>query len=164
MKKYFLLFTCIALSFLFQTAAAQVQANIQVNIGAQPVWGPVGYDRADYYYLPDIDVYYNVSRRKYVYLQEGHWVFSAQLPLKYQDYDMDRAYKVVINDPAPYRHNTQYRADYAKYKGNHSQEIIRNSHDSKYYQIKGHPEHENWKKELHDHKDHHDQKDQHDQH
>jgi hypothetical protein len=103
----------------------------------------------DYYYLPDIDAYYNVPRRQYVYLREGHWTFSSCLPYQYRDYDLNRGYKVVINDPTPYRNNTRYRADYARYKGDHSQEIIRNSHDSRYYQIKGHPEHENWKKEQH---------------
>jgi hypothetical protein len=155
MKIYLLLFMLVTGSFLFQTAAAQVHADVNINIGAQPVWGPVGYDHVEYYYLPDIDAYYNVPRHQYVYMREGNWVFSSHLPSQYHDYDMDRAYKVVINDPTPYRHNTQYRSDYAKYKGNHSQEIIRNSHDSRYYQIKEHPEHENWKKEQHDQHDHH---------
>jgi hypothetical protein len=151
MKKYLLLLMVVTGSFLFQTATAQVHTDIQVNIGAQPVWGPVGYDHVEYYYLPDIDAYYNVPRQQYVYLQDGRWIFSAYLPSQYRDYDLDRGYKVVINDPTPYLHNAQYRTDYAKYKGNHNQEIIRNSHDSKYYQIKEHPEHDNWKKEHHDH-------------
>jgi hypothetical protein len=151
MKKYLLLFLVVTGGLLLQTAAAQVHADIQVNIGQQPVWGPVGYDHVEYYYLPDIDAYYNVPRHQYVYLHEGHWMFSDYLPSQYRDYDRNRGYKVVINDPEPYLHNDRYRTDYAKFKGNHSQEIIRNSHDSKYYQIKEHPEHTNWKKEQHDH-------------
>ena len=152
MKKYFLMFMLVTSGFLFQKATAQIHGNIEVNISSQPVWGPVGYDRVDYYYLPDIDAYYNVPRHQYVYLQEGQWMFSSELPYQYRNYDMDRGYKVVVNDPEPYRHNDQYKANYAKYKGVHTQEIIRNSHDDKYYQIKEHPQHDNWVKQ---HQDHH---------
>ena len=145
------MFALVTGSFLFQKASAQIHGDIQVNIGAQPVWGPVGYDRVDYYYLPDIDAYYNVPRHQYVYQHRGQWRYSSTLPHQYRNYNLDRGYKVVVNDPEPYLHNDQDRENYAKYKGNHDQEIIRNSHDSKYYQIKEHPEHDNWEKQQRDH-------------
>jgi hypothetical protein len=61
---------------------AQIRLGISFNIGSQPVWGPVGYDYAQYYYMPDIDVYYNVSQRQYIYLQSGRWRFSSSLPYR----------------------------------------------------------------------------------
>jgi hypothetical protein len=72
---------------------------------------------------------------------------------------------VVINDPYPYRHAETYRTKYAEYKGHHNQEIIRNSRDSRYYEIKDHPEHNNWKRDQNQQKNDHDgRKDDHKQH
>lgn len=144
MKKILLLSGFILGSILFQEASAQLRISIRANIGSQPVWGPSGYDRAEYYYLPDIDVFYNVSRRKYVYEQRGRWVFSANLPRQYRNYNLYSGYKVVVNDNRPYRNAGMYRSKYASYKNNHNQESIRNRKDSRYFKIKGHPEHNNW--------------------
>lgn len=118
---------------------AQVRLNVNVNIGSQPVWGPVGYDYAEYYYLPDIECYYYVPRREFVYLSGNRWVFSASLPPRYRNYDLYSGYKVVINEPRPYLHFTQDRERYSRYRGDRSQIIIRNSNDPKYYVVKGHP-------------------------
>ena len=38
--------------------------------------GLYGYDYAEYYYLPDIEAYYYIPRRQFVYMAGGHWVFS----------------------------------------------------------------------------------------
>ena len=144
MKKILLLSGFILGSILFQEASAQLRISIRANIGSQPVWGPSGYDRAEYYYLPEIDVFYNVSRRQYVYEQRGRWVFSASLPRQYRNYDLYSGYKQVVNDNRPYRNAGMYRTKYATYKNNHNQESIRNSKDSRYFKIKEHPEHNNW--------------------
>lgn len=56
MKKVLLLLL-ISLGYLSQESAhAQIRINANINIGNQPLWGPVGYDYVDYYYMPDIDV------------------------------------------------------------------------------------------------------------
>jgi hypothetical protein len=44
---------------LWQHAFAQV--SVSVNIGSQPLWGPTGYDQAQYYYLPEYDAYFLFS-------------------------------------------------------------------------------------------------------
>ena len=144
MKKILLLSGFILGSILFQEASAHLRISIRANIGSQPVWGPSGYDRAEYYYLPEIDVFYNVSRRQYVYEQRGRWVFSASLPRQYRNYNLYSGYKVVVNDNRPYRNAGMYRTKYATYKNNHNQESIRNSKDSRYFKIREHPEHNNW--------------------
>jgi hypothetical protein len=130
---------------MFQNAKAQVHVDVRLNVGTQPVWGPVGYDYVDYYYMPDIDVFYYVPRHQYIYLQSGRWIFASSLPSRYHNYDINRGYKVVVNEPTPYRNAAIYRTKYAGYKGNHGQEIIRNSHDSRYWENKNHPEHNKWK-------------------
>lgn len=144
MKKYLLVLFLALGGSAFQSANAQV--HISVNIGSQPVWGPVGYDYVDYYYLPDIDVFYNVPRRVYYYEDGGRWIYSRYLPVRYRSYDLYSGYKVVINnDPRPYRNIATYRTRYAPYRGRRDQVIIRNSNDSRYYEIKEHPNHGQWK-------------------
>lgn len=145
MKKIFLIAAIIAGGSLFQTAEAQLRINIRANIGSQPVWGPSGYDRAEYYYMPDIDVFYNVSKRQYVYEQRGRWIFSYSLPRQHRNYNLYTGYKVVVNENRPYRNANKYRTQYASYKNNHGQEAIRNSRDSRYFRTKGHPEYNNWR-------------------
>ena len=145
MKKSILIFTMLLSSFAFQAASAQVRLGLNFNIGVQPLWGPVGYDRADYYYMPDIDVYYNVSNHQYIYMQGGRWAFSTTLPARYHDYDLYSGHKVVINESRPWLHAQSYRMKYAEYKGRHDQEVIRNSHEQKYFENKDHPQHNEWK-------------------
>jgi hypothetical protein len=135
------------LAALFVVSAAPAQVSVHINIGNQPVWGPVGYDYAEYYYFPDVEMYYYVPAHRYYYFDRGRWVGVTTLPPRYRGFDVYHSYKVVINDPAPYRHHAKYRDAYAEFKGRHDQEIIRDSHDERYYVIKNHPNHGNWVKE-----------------
>jgi len=129
MKKLFFI-AVIFLSCGVKFAGAQV--SIRLNIGSQPEWGPVGYDYAGYYYLPDIDTYYSVADHQYIYYQNNGWVRTAYLPPRYQNYDVYHGYKVVINDRDPWLRNNVYRTRYAVYKGRGGQQIIRDSKDEKY--------------------------------
>lgn len=144
MKKTIFILAILFSGFSFQTATAQLR--VTANIGAQPIWGPVGYDYAEYYYLPDIDTYYYVPGRKYVYLENGRWLSTTAVPSRYRSYDFYNGYKVVINEPTPYRNAVLYRTKYASYKGKQGQGNIRNSSDSKYFVIKNHPQHSKFKK------------------
>jgi len=138
MKKIFLFLTIVAGSIICTPASAQVRVNI--NIGSQPVWGPVGYDHVDYYYLPDIETYYYVPARQFVYFNNGRWIYSSSLPYRYRNYDLNRGYKVVINQPRPYQNFSMHRAEYSRYRNyGGRQMIIRNSNDPRYYVVKGHP-------------------------
>ena len=56
---------------LFVANKSTAQVSVQVNIGDQPEWGPAGYAYAEYYYMPDIEAYYYVPRRQFVYLSGG---------------------------------------------------------------------------------------------
>jgi hypothetical protein len=116
----------------------QAQISININIGSQPAWGPTGYDRVEYYYLPDIDAYYYVPKKQFIYLNNSHWIFANSLPYKYSGYNLYRGHKVVINRPMPYKNGDMYRNKYAGFSGGIGphQESIRDSKDDKY---KGHP-------------------------
>ena len=140
MKKI-MLFAAV-LFCLGNTAHAQV--GLQVNIGVQPVWGPVGYDHVDYYYIPDIESYYSVSTGQYTYMDGGRWVTTGYLPPRYANYDIYHGYKVVVNQPTPWMHHDMYRRQYAQYRGRHDQAVIRDSHDQRYFANPGHPQHAQW--------------------
>ena len=121
------------------------QISFSLNLGVQPVWGPVGYYRVDYYYLPDIEAYYHVSTRRYTYLVDGEWISTYSLPRRYRNYDLYSGYKVVVNEPRPYLHNREYREKYASFRNRHDQSVIRDSRDERYFVNKNHPMHNQWK-------------------
>ena len=111
---------CTTLAFT-QQSQAQVRIGVNINIGDQPSWRPAGYDYAEYYYLPDIETYYYVPQRQFIYLSNGRWVFSALLPPRYRNYDLYNGYKVVVNRPYAYRYfeEDRYRyrnRDYSRYE------------------------------------------------
>lgn len=126
------------------TSHAELSVRLNLNLGSQPIWGPTGYDYVENYYLPDIDVYYNVPHHRYYYDNGGRWVSSSNLPRRYRHFDLYGSYKVVVNDPSPWQNHAKYRDQYGTYKGRHDQQPIRDSRDQKYYVIKSHPEHKNW--------------------
>jgi hypothetical protein len=137
MKKILLFLAIAAGSIICIPASAQLRVN--VNIGNQPSWGPVGYDHVDYYYLPDIETYYYVPTRQFVYLDHGRWIYSSSLPYRYRGYNLNRGYKVVVNQPRAYQYFPMHRAEYSRYR-NYSgrQMIIKNSKDPRYI-VKDHP-------------------------
>lgn len=110
---------------------ANAQVSVSLNIGSQPDWGPVGYDHADYYYMPDIDAYYDVTDHLYVYNDNNVWVHRAYLPERYH-FDKYNSYKVVVNERNPWEHHADIRARYASYRGRHDQAVIRDSRDARY--------------------------------
>ncbi len=73
--------------------------------------------RLDYYYLPDIECYYYVPQRQFVYLNGPNWVFSYNLPARCRGYDLYSGYKVVCSGPRPYMHYSDHRVTYARYRG-----------------------------------------------
>ena len=123
MKKMLIGAALILGSFgLAQRSDAQIRVGVNINIGDQPSWRSPGYDYVEYYYLPDIETYYYVPRRQFVYLSNGRWVFSSNLPSRYRGYDLYSGQKIVVNRPNAYRYFNQHRSQYVKknkfYKNN----------------------------------------------
>jgi hypothetical protein len=116
--------------------STKAQVSVNINLGAQPAWGPEGYNHVDYYYLPDIESYYNVADRRYVYQDNGRWTRSSSLPARYKNYDLYKGYKVVMNSPRPYlQHNNNVKL-YSKFKGGRTQQVV--IRDSRDYKNKDH--------------------------
>lgn len=132
MKKIIFATAIIIGCFSYKPASAQVHLSVGVNIGSQPEWGPTGYDHADYYYMPDIGVYYDVPTHQYIYQENNVWVRRTYLPARWRNYDLYHGYKVVLNQPRPWHHDADIRARYGQYRDRHDQEVIRDSHDEHY--------------------------------
>ncbi|WP_348822288.1 hypothetical protein [Flavobacterium aestuarii] len=128
-------FFIIALLFIGANAM-QAQVSVNVNIGTPPPvvvaspkvviasppdWGPVGYDNMEYYYLPDIQVYYDIRLAQYIYFGNGRWIRSSRLPAYCRNYNLYNGYKVVLTDyhgNAPYVYHNAHKVKYYKgYKG-----------------------------------------------
>ena len=104
----------------FHKVDAQVIVNI--NIDVQPAWGPSGYDYAEYYYIPEINIYYDVVHRVYYYPSGARWIRAAYLPSSFRYYDFYSLYKVVLNGILqPWRYNANHLHLYAQYRHNYLQ-------------------------------------------
>ena len=106
---------------LILASALQAQVSVNVSIGSPPPWGPVGYSQVRYYYLPDVEAYYDVQSSMYIYYGGGAWVHRAYLPAQYKNYDPYHGYKVVMTDyhgNTPYTHFKEHKMKYGKgYRG-----------------------------------------------
>ncbi|MEI6349187.1 MAG: hypothetical protein WCP69_14660 [Bacteroidota bacterium] len=106
---------------LFITSATQAQVSVNVNIGTPPQWGPMGYNDARYYYLPDIEAYYDVPSAMFIYYDNGAWIRRPYLSARYRNYDLYSGYKVVLPNyrgANPYYFYNNHRSKYAKgYRG-----------------------------------------------
>ena len=94
---------------------AQGQISVNVHLGTAPAWGPRGYDNARYYYLPDVEAYYDVNTAMFIYISGNTWIRRSYLPERYHEYNLYRGRKVVMNNyhgNTPYYNHKVYRAKY----------------------------------------------------
>lgn len=163
------LFTIALLLFAAGSTQAQVSVNVnigtprpvvvaspQVVIASPPEWGPTGYDDVEYYYLPDIEVYYDIRSSQYIYFGNGKWTRSRYLPTYCRNYDLYHGYKVVLNDyhgHSPYAYYNTHKVKYYKgYKGgpqksrgeykSHYENEHHDNHDNGHHDNGHHDKHE----------------------
>lgn len=126
--------------FLFVSILMQSQVSINVTIGTPPQWGPVGYSNIQYYYLPDVQAYYDIRTSQFIFISNGIWIRSRYLPGPYRNYDLYSGYKVVLNNyhgSYPYHYFDSHKTKYHKgYRGRPQQTIGRNPnyHDNNGYE------------------------------
>jgi len=104
--------------------STKAQVSLNLNIGTQPKWAPVGHQQAAYYYLPDIETYYHVANKQYIYQSNGRWITTKSLPSRYRNYDLYKGYKVVMNSPKPYLSHASNVKQYNKFRGNNGKQIV----------------------------------------
>jgi hypothetical protein len=70
-----------------------------------------------YYYLPDIECYYDVRNREFIYMEDGQWMFGRSLPPVYAWFDLNNCFIVALNSRVldPWRHFHYYVAHYPRF-------------------------------------------------
>ncbi len=110
---------------LLLVIAGSMHAQVSVQIGVTPAWGPAESVGVRYYYLPDIEAYYDVNNSTYIYMSGGRWIHSHNLPRAYSNYDLYSGYKVTLNDyhgERPYDNYREHRKNYPRgYNHGHEQ-------------------------------------------
>lgn len=98
----------------FMSNITNAQVSVNVNLGVAPSWGPVGYSSVDYYYLPEVESYYDIRASQFIFFSNGVWIRSGNLPRMYRNYNLYNGYKVPMNN---YRGSRPYMSKiYNKHK------------------------------------------------
>lgn len=102
-------------ALLLGSSAAVAQVSVNINFGTPPVWAPADRVEVQYYYLPEIDVYYDVPGGLFIYYANGRWIRNAHLPSRCNHYDLRRGRVVYLTDyrgNAPYHYHKKHRTRY----------------------------------------------------
>ena len=85
----------LALGLLLYGSGAQAQVQVSINA---PYWGPAVPANVQYYYIPEIDGYYDLYSQSYLFYDPGYgaWVSSPVLPRLYAGYDPRFFHPVAI--------------------------------------------------------------------
>lgn len=118
LKKAALLITALIIVSFF--SACDTYSYVTPSTDAtytNPDWAPPYSSGVRYYYLPDIETYYDLSNREFVYLDDGQWLYSQSLPSQYDDYDLSSGFVVALNNTTyqPWMHYHYYVSHYPRY-------------------------------------------------
>ena len=93
------------------------QVSVNVNVGTPPSWAPSTPAGTEYYYLPDVDSYYDIRTTEYIYVNNGQWIRSRSLPVVYRNYVPTRTRTFIVNDyhgRSPYVNYKVHKVKYHK--------------------------------------------------
>lgn len=109
------LFLIVLSIAIFSISNANAQVSVNINLGTPPIWAPADRVAVQYYYLPDIDVYYDVPQQQYIYVSNRNWIRSNSLPSRYRNYNLRGGHVVYLNDyrgNSPYMYHKNHRVKY----------------------------------------------------
>jgi hypothetical protein len=115
-RKIKLVTVFIALLPLFNSCKTPSYISTGVHY-ANPLWAPSYFNGVRYYYLPDIEVYYDLSEQEFVYLDNGQWLFSPVLPPVFSSYDLYNGFVISLNLSVyqPWMHHQYYVSHYPRF-------------------------------------------------
>ena len=82
-----------------------------------PVWAPPYFPGVRYYYLPDLETYYDIESQEFVYLNDGQWNFSPECPFINTGFDLNNCFAIAldVNVYQPWMHHHYYISHYPRY-------------------------------------------------
>lgn len=90
MKKVFLL----VLLFIIYTSSAQTVSDVN----SSPNVDSKSKTEIRYYYFPNIEAYFDLQEKVYLYKDNGEWTEAEELPKNYGGYSLYNKARVIIND------------------------------------------------------------------
>lgn len=99
MKKFnFLIIALLSVLFLTLESCGPVVVTSRLGTPPPPWFYPNRVETVRYVYFPDYEIYYDLSLRNYIYLNNGAWITVNVLPTRFKGHDLKRTRKVRIND------------------------------------------------------------------
>jgi len=82
-----------------------------------PSWAPEYYAGTRYYYLPDVESYYDLTTSRFVYMDNGNWIYSTTLPNFYAGFSLNDCFVVIVQSKVyePWMHHQFYISHYPRY-------------------------------------------------
>ena len=100
--------------FILLIVPSYAQVSVNVNLGRAPSWGPVITDE-EYYYLPDVESYYDIRNSQFIFLNNGVWIRSRSLPHRYRNYNLNSGYVVLVPDYHGHNPYVNFKSHKLKY-------------------------------------------------
>jgi len=116
-KSAFVILSLLFVSFFSSCGTyGYVQPEAQ-TVYDNPQWAPPYQPGVRYYYFPDIETYYDLSARVFVYLDNGQWIYSQSIPGIYAGFDLNNCFSVMVNVNTfqPWMHHQYYVSNYPRY-------------------------------------------------
>jgi hypothetical protein len=116
-KQAFFILTLVSVSLFSSCDMYSYVSPSSETSYENPSWAPDYYPGVRYYYLPDIETFYDLSDQEFVYLDNGQWDYSADLPPIYAGFDLNDCFVIAINDNTfePWMHYQYYVSNYPRY-------------------------------------------------
>jgi hypothetical protein len=97
------------------TGKTDAQVSVSPSPETPPMWGPIGYSHAKYYYLPDVEAYYDITKSMFIYLDGDTWIYSSTLPETSINCNLYKGYKVVLSGYRGTTPFTNFNSDSKRY-------------------------------------------------
>ncbi len=150
MKKLFILSLVVLMVFagaITQAKGAEhSMATEKLFKKDPPPWAPAHGKRAKvrYYYIPDLEVYYDLVTGRFAYWGGSGWLFSVSLPARYSSFNLYKGNIVVMDFTGtnPWHNHKSYKVKYPKgYKHAPAPHVVVKGPGGPPVKMKGHPGH-----------------------
>lgn len=91
-------FSILAIIFLTLSSCGPIVISSRLDGPPPPWFYPNRLEVVRYMYFPEYSIYYDLTLRHYLYLNNGIWIRVNTLPAKYQNLDLKRSRYVRIKD------------------------------------------------------------------
>jgi hypothetical protein len=106
MKTLKIILLIMIVSLFSNSLIAQVSVGINIGVPAPR-----------YYYLQDIESYYDNQTSMYIYLSGSRWIHARSLPPSFGYYDFNNSHRVIIRDyngTRPYNYFRTHKTNFPK--------------------------------------------------